>query len=86
MDPLQRQEFRSLLRKLANDHSVLISTHLSEDVAAVADRVCILEQGSMVFNGPVIELAGNGLEVTGSAVEAGFLQAIKSNHLTEKSK
>lgn len=84
LDPSQRQEFRLLLRNLATNHSVLISTHLSEDVAAVADRVCILDQGSMVFDGTATELVGIGTDVTGNSVENGFLRAIGSAQHIEK--
>lgn len=49
LDPNQIREIRSLIRELAADHSVLLSTHILPEVEAVCDRVQILSQGRVVY-------------------------------------
>lgn len=75
LDPLQRRELRDLLEELASETVVLVSTHLSEDVAAVASRVTVLACGAMAFDGSVEGLVsqGGGSGRSGDAVERGFL-------------
>lgn len=78
LDPLQRRELRSLLVDLGGTSTIVLSTHLSEDVAAVAERVAVLHEGSVVYSGAVSGLTalGEGPGHGGEAVEAGFLRAI----------
>lgn len=78
LDPIQRRELRDVLDDLGRDRTVLLSTHLSEDVAAVASRVIVLDGGAVAFAGPVDELValGGGKQRTGMSVEAGFLATI----------
>lgn len=79
LDPLQRDDLRELVRSLGERAVVLLSTHLSDDVAAVADRVLVLDEGAKLFEGTVDELAGrSGAEQRSSeAVEGGFLQLVR---------
>ncbi len=52
LDPEQRIRFRHLLTAAREpDATVLLSTHQVEDVAAIADRVVILADGSVLFSG-----------------------------------
>lgn len=55
LDPDQRALFRELLISLKSS-TVLLSTHLIEDVANLADRVIILFDGAILFDGTVAEL------------------------------
>lgn len=78
LDPEQRLEFRTLLRGLAAT-AVLLSTHLIEDVAAVAERVILLNEGRFIFDGSVASLrehAGPEME-TSSALESAYVQMLK---------
>lgn len=52
LDPRQRATMVDLVREHAQG-TVLLSSHLVEDVASLADRVLVLEAGSIVFDGPV---------------------------------
>jgi len=56
LDPAERIRLRSLLAELAGDRVILLSTHLIEDVEAVADRVAVLHQGRIRFVGTVPEM------------------------------
>ncbi|HFC92121.1 MAG TPA: ABC transporter ATP-binding protein [Leucothrix mucor] len=49
LDPIQIQEIRDLIKKLAQDHSVILSTHILQEVEAVCDRVQIIKKGQTVF-------------------------------------
>lgn len=51
LDPELRFRFRELVTNLATDRTVLISTHQTEDVAAICDRVIVLDGGQVRFNG-----------------------------------
>lgn len=53
LDPVARVEFRRHLRSIAHDRTVIISTHLVEDVAHLCDRVIILNHGRVSFEGDV---------------------------------
>ncbi|UOY03673.1 ABC transporter ATP-binding protein [Blastococcus sp. PRF04-17] len=58
LDPEQRLRFREVLAGLPDDTTVLLSTHLTEDVAALCSRVVVLDHGRVVFQGWTSELAG----------------------------
>ncbi|MBC8329209.1 MAG: ABC transporter ATP-binding protein [Planctomycetes bacterium] len=58
LDPLQRQEFRELLRGLAHDHrkAVLFSSHVLPEVEELADRVLVIDEGRALALGSREEL------------------------------
>jgi ABC-2 type transport system ATP-binding protein len=51
LDPEQRLRFRQLASDLAEERIVLLSTHQTEDVAALCDRVTVLDRGRVLFDG-----------------------------------
>ncbi len=53
LDPLQRQEFRELLRVLADDQrkAVLFSSHVLPEVESLADRILVIDQGRSLAMG-----------------------------------
>lgn len=55
LDPLQKQALYNTLKKLAKNHIVLISTHLMEDVEAIADRILLLDSGKLLANSSLFE-------------------------------
>lgn len=56
LDPEQRIRFRETLRNIAANRCVLISSHLIEDVSAIAHKVLVLDAGRLVFCGSVAEM------------------------------
>jgi ABC-2 type transport system ATP-binding protein len=56
LDPHQILEIRHLIRQLAHDKTVLLSTHILQEVEAVADRIVIINGGQIVGNGTLQEL------------------------------
>ncbi|WP_017607232.1 ABC transporter ATP-binding protein [Nocardiopsis xinjiangensis] len=57
LDPVHRHRFRELLRDLARDTTVVLSTHVLDDVARVCDRVGLLDAGTVAFTGTAAQLA-----------------------------
>lgn len=57
LDPEQRMDFRALLRDLATDTTVVVSTHLVEDVASACTHVTLMDQGQLVWGGTPGELS-----------------------------
>jgi ABC-2 type transport system ATP-binding protein len=79
LDPEQRITFRRLLRRLGESSSVVVATHLVEDVAAACDRVIVFAQGEVRFDGTPDALAGLGetADAAGdSPVERGYLAVV----------
>ena len=48
LDPKQIIEVRNLLRNLGRDHTVILSTHILQEVQAVCDRIIIINKGRIV--------------------------------------
>jgi ABC-2 type transport system ATP-binding protein len=57
LDPEQRFRFRELVSGLGEDAIVLLSTHQTEDVAAICDRILVIDGGQIRFAGTPAELA-----------------------------
>ncbi len=57
LDPEQRLRFRELLSGVAANSTVLLSTHQTDDVAALCNRVAVLLDGKLRFDGRPNELA-----------------------------
>lgn len=51
LDPNQIVEIRNLVKELAEDHSVLLSTHILPEVQATCDDIKMIEHGQVVFSG-----------------------------------
>jgi ABC-2 type transport system ATP-binding protein len=60
LDPEQRVAFRALVRDLGQHATVVISTHLVEDVGTACGRVALMDQGKIVFHGTPDDLAARG--------------------------
>lgn len=50
LDPIQIREIRQLIKDIAQEHSVILSTHILPEVQMLCDRVKIINQGALVFN------------------------------------
>ena len=60
LDPEQRMAFRDLIRGLGERATVVVSTHLVEDVGAACAEVALMHQGRIAFQGTPAELAARG--------------------------
>jgi ABC-2 type transport system ATP-binding protein len=74
---VQAVQIRALVRELGRDHAVVLSTHLLPDVLACCDRVAILHEGRLRYDGPLQRLAERALHVvTCVSLHAADWQAI----------
>ena len=74
LDPQQRVTFRALLRDLGQRATVVVSTHLVEDVAAACADVALMDRGRIVFQGTPDALAARagGQEPGDTPMERGY--------------
>jgi ABC-2 type transport system ATP-binding protein len=55
LDPEERIRFRNLLSDLGDNRTVLLSTHIVEDIAQTCQRLAILKGGHLIFQGTMID-------------------------------
>ena len=79
LDPNQRITIRDLIRRLGGNRTVLLSTHVMQEVENTCERVLVISRGKLVANSPVLDLLKRALEsrsvhieVEGDGVEAGL--------------
>ena len=79
LDPNQRITIRDLIRRLGGNRTVLLSTHVMQEVENTCERVLVISRGKLVANSPVRDLLKRALEsrsvhieVEGDGVEAGL--------------
>lgn len=60
LDPNQIRDFRTNISSLADSKTILLSTHILQEVEAVADRVILINEGRLVFDGTPAQLADGG--------------------------
>lgn len=73
LDPEQRDAFHQLIMTLRQDKVVVVATHLLEDVDALADRIAVLDAGSLRWSGTPEELAtAAGAEPSLGGLRRGF--------------
>jgi ABC-type multidrug transport system ATPase subunit len=74
LDPEQRVAFRALLRDLGQRATVVVSTHLVEDVGAACAQVALMDGGRIVFQGTPADLAalGEGHRTGDAPLERGY--------------
>ena len=70
LDPNQRVEIRKLVNSLGDERTVILSTHVMQEVEATCDRLLIIADGSIVANGSVGDLVNAGRSIARYTVEA----------------
>lgn len=53
LDPNQIIEIRGLIREIAEERTVILSTHILSEVQAICEEIMMLEEGQMVFSGTI---------------------------------
>jgi len=56
LDPNQKHEVRTLIRRMGEKKAIIFSTHILEEVEAVCSRAIIIDRGQIVANGTPLEL------------------------------
>lgn len=59
LDPNQIQEIRTVIRNIGREKTVIFSTHIMQEVAAICDRVVIINRGKLVADSSVADLETN---------------------------
>ncbi|PZO18699.1 MAG: MFS transporter [Leptolyngbya foveolarum] len=73
LDPRQIIEVRNLIRRLAGEHTIILSTHILPEVSATCDRIAIINRGELITTDSpehlVAKLTGQGywVELAGDA-------------------
>jgi ABC-2 type transport system ATP-binding protein len=64
LDPNQIREVRTTIRRLGQEKTILLSTHILQEVDAMADRIIMISEGRLVFDGTMQEVhqAGRTLD------------------------
>jgi len=75
LDPTQKSQVRALIRDMAKDKVIVLSTHILEEVDAVCSRAIIIADGKLKFDGTPAHLASqserhNCVELTLKGVDA----------------
>lgn len=75
LDPSQTQEMRNLIRRLAARATIILSTHVMQEVDAVCDRVMILRSGKLALDQNLVELQQGQRLYIGTRAPGRALQA-----------
>ena len=77
LDPNQRITIRDLIRSLGEERTVLLSTHIMQEVEATCERVLVISRGRLIADSPVTDLLKHAqnsrsiyLEIEGNEVES----------------
>ena len=60
LDPNQIHEVRETIRKLGQSKTILLSTHILQEVEAMASRVLFINEGRLVYDGSIKDLTKDG--------------------------
>jgi ABC-2 type transport system ATP-binding protein len=63
LDPAQVANFRELIRSLAAEHTILLSTHILAEVEATCSRVVVVDRGRDMLNEPIADLRRRSRQV-----------------------
>jgi ABC-2 type transport system ATP-binding protein len=69
LDPTQIAEIRKLIRNLAGQHTILLSSHILSEVQNTCDKIVIINKGKIVTQGTYEQLA--------ASMEAGHIYKLK---------
>ncbi|MBK9760407.1 MAG: gliding motility-associated ABC transporter ATP-binding subunit GldA [Flavobacteriales bacterium] len=69
LDPNQLEEIRGLIKQLGREKTVMLSTHIMQEVEAICTRVIIIDKGRIVADDSAAQLRGAGLSREAVLVE-----------------
>jgi ABC-2 type transport system ATP-binding protein len=76
LDPNQIRGVRATLKRLSQTKTILLSTHILQEVEAMADRVVMINEGRLVYDGPV-----KGLREYGPELDDAFHKLTRGVHV-----
>lgn len=62
LDPNQLEEIRNLIREISKEKTVILSSHIMQEVEAVCNRVIIINSGKIVADGGITEIKSDNME------------------------
>ncbi len=85
LDPEERVNFRNLFSKTAQDKLLILSTHIIEDVQSICDRLLILHNGEVLFDGSPENLIKHAQGHVGTYMESDHnIENMKGVHITSR--
>ena len=78
LDPNQKHEMRELIRQLAPDKAIVVSTHILEEVEAICTRAIVIARGRMMADSTPAELLARAPEKP-----AGLVQGVRTTRLED---
>ena len=63
LDPNQLTEIRALIKKIGKDKTVLLSTHIMQEVDKMCSRVVIIDKGKIVDDQSIVDLQEQGVDL-----------------------
>ena len=81
LDPMQIIEIRDLIKELAKEHTIILSSHILSEVSAICDTVMIINKGKLVVSDTPQMLSkhlkgAQGLDILVKATKAAFIESI----------
>ena len=77
LDPNQIEEIRQLIRNISHDKTVMLSSHIMQEVEAVCSRVIIINKGKIVADGAIDEIKSGKIN-RNQVVIAEFAETVKA--------
>ena len=84
LDPNQLEEIRSLIREIGKNKTVLLSTHIMQEIKAICNRVIIINKGEIVADYPDISKI-SAFDENSLQFEVEFLKAVNKTELEKLS-
>ncbi len=81
LDPTQTDQMRQLLRNIAKDATVMLSTHIMQEVEALCDRVLMMRSGQLVLDKNLLDIKNNDSLVLETDIELEQLRGIAADGL-----
>ncbi|WP_320111094.1 gliding motility-associated ABC transporter ATP-binding subunit GldA [Draconibacterium orientale] len=82
LDPNQLEEIRALIRQISKEKTVILSSHIMQEVEAVCNRVLIINKGKIVADGNISDVKA-GINMQNQVVVAGFKENVSEDQLLQ---
>ena len=81
LDPNQIREVRNMIRRISKTKTVILSTHIMQEVEALCSKVIVINKGRIIFDGDINKLGATGQQIAvlaGSAAQAGLKKCLRA--------
>ena len=84
LDPNQMADIRQLIIDLGKDKTILLSSHIMQEIEAICDRVIIINKGEIVADGKVSEIKQQMESVSNRTIEVRYRDSVSTELLRVK--